>query len=276
MISFTQRITLASVLIGLLLTGVFMSKAQAQDNTEAEITAVIENFARDYVALPETKNPQTVLRYMEQDLTYSIFVLTISGSSRTQRGAYDNFATYLGSLVRTDLELLKYDVSNINVTQFGESSGTATYVVNYETKETDGLWVKGKETVTMAFEKVGSAWKIAFYNIVQVEDEKYKGTCLCELFASQSEEGNLVVKTTIPNGRSYTTHFDNFEFRTGEGETLIKTGEHVFKRLANGQLIAVVEGDEIELGMVTNKRESVLAIIRKHLYSDSCARLRVN
>lgn len=268
------------ILVFALLAGLFVQplsvKAQGQADIEAELTAMVENFAKDYVALPNTKNADRVIGYMDESLTYSIFVLTISGRSRAQRGSYENWSTYIRSLIRVDLEELRYDVSNIHVPQYSEKNGTVTYNVSYETKEADGLWVKGKETVTMAMEKKDGDWKVVFYNIVQVEDEKYKGTCLCEIFASQSEGGEMVVKTTIPSGRSYTTKFDNFEFRSSNGETMIKTSESVFRRLGNGKVVAIEQDEEIELGMAQNKRDIVLTIVRDYLYKDSCARLRVN
>lgn len=271
-----QRFFLVFAFWSALLTQPLALQAQAQDDIEAELKAIVENFAKDYVGLPETKNANRVIGYMDEKLEYSIFVLTISGSSRFQQGTYNNFATYVQYLIRTDLEVLRYDVSNIHVSQYSETNGTVTYNVNYETKEADGLWVKGKETVTMAMEKKNGDWKVVYYNIVQVEDEKYKGTCLCEIFASQAEGGEIVVKTTIPSGRSYTTHFDNFEFRSSNGETMIKTSDSVFRRLASGKVVAVEADEEIELGMAQNKRDIVLTIVREYLYKDSCARLRLN
>ncbi len=271
---FIPRLLTVSFLMSLLC---FSQPVFAQNgaNIEQELKTLIESFATNYESLPQTKSKQSVLKFVEKDLTFSIFVLTISGSSRAQRGNYAGFEGYLDNVLRAEIETLKYDVSNIRVTQYSETNGTVVYSVNYETKQVDGLWVKGKETVTMALEKVDGTWKIAFYNIIQVEDEKLKGTCWCEIFASQSKEGQLVVKTTIPSGRSYTTHYDNFDFKSVNGETLISTGSYSFKRLNSGQLVALENGEEIELGMVQNRRESVLAVIRNYIYKDSCARLKV-
>jgi hypothetical protein len=244
---------------------------------DKEMTALLDSFVVAYRNMPDTKSPEKVLHFMSQELTYSIFVFNILGRSRMQDGNYKGFEGYLGYLARTTFETLRYDVSEVRVTQSSDQFGVLTYNVDYETKEEDGIWIKGKETVTMAMEKQNDRWKISHYSIVQIEDEKLKGTCLCELFASSSDEGELVASTTIPTGRQYQTNFDNFEFKNIEGETLIKikSRPETFKRKANGMLVVMKDGKPVELGIATNKRESIGLIVRDYLYKDRCARLKM-
>ena len=118
-------------------------------------------------------------------------------------------------------------------------------------------------------------WKIVHYAILQIEDEKLKGTCLCEIFLEEGDgDGEVVTKTTIPAGRSYSKKFNNFEFRTTEAEWVIREGENSFKRRRNGELVQLKGEEEIKLGIASSKKEAVLIILQKQLYPDSCARLK--
>lgn len=266
-------------LILMLLSG-FSLDLQAQappPNDEKDITAVLDSFTTAYRNLPKSKDKNSVLHHISKDLSYSIFNFNILGRSRMQEGDYEGFEGYVNYLVRTGLTTLRYDVSDARVTHTSDKLGVITYKVAYETKEEDGIWVKGKETVTMAMEKRDDTWQIVHYAIIQIEDEKLKGACLCELFASSSEEGELVARTTIPTGRQYTTNFDNFEFKASNGETLIKVKDRdeVFKRLASGVVVVMKDGKPVELGIANNKRESVGLLVRDYLYKERCARLKI-
>ena len=118
---------------------------------------------------------------------------------------------------------------------------------------------------------------IVHYSIVQIEDEKLKGTCVCELFVGEGDDAEVVSKTTVPSGRSYSSKFDNFVFRTTEsGDWIIKSPTRTFKRLASGQLVEMTaDGDTEELGIPQNKKETVLMILSEGLYKDSCARIKL-
>ena len=266
-------------LIWMMVSGLsFDLQAQAPPaNDEEDLTAVLDSFTEAYRKLPESKDKNSVLRYVSEDLSYSIFNFNILGRSRMQEGDYQGFEGYVGYLVRTGLSTLRYDVSDVRVTHTSDKLGVLTYKVDYETKEDEGIWVKGKETVSMAMEKRDGQWRIVHYAIIQIEDEKLKGTCLCELFASSSEEGELVARTTIPTGRQYTTNFDNFEFKPVNGETLIKVKDRdeIFKRLSSGMVVVMKDGEVQEIGTANNKRESVGLILRDYLYKERCARLKI-
>ncbi len=264
----------------LMLIGGFSLSLQAQappPGDEKNITAVLDSFTTAYSNLPKSKDKSSVLSHISKDLSYSIFNFSILGKSRMQEGDYKGFESYVNYLVRTSLTTLRYDVSDVRVTHTSDKLGVVTYKVDYETKEENGIWVKGKETITMAMEKRDDTWQIVHYAIIQIEDEKLKGTCLCELFASSSEEGELVARTTIPTGQQYTTKFDNFEFKTSDGETLIKVKDRdeVFKRLASGVIVVMKDGKVVELGIAKNKRESVGLLVRDYFYKERCARLKI-
>ncbi|MEZ4774110.1 MAG: nuclear transport factor 2 family protein [Bacteroidia bacterium] len=247
--------------------------AQSDAETQKLLVAQLKAFAEAYVNLPNSKNKANVLRYFSKDATSNIFVFNISGVSRVSNGDYNGFEAYLDNLLRTPGIMLSYDIGNQVDVEVNGTVATLVYRVNYETKIPDGIWVKGKELVTMALEKKGTEWKIVHYTFMQVEDEKLKGTCLCELFTAEGEDGEVVAKTTVPSGRSYTTKFDNLEFRTTGSDQMIKVQDNYFRRAGTGKLLMVKDGEEVEVGISNSKRETVLLVIQA-LYKDSCARLK--
>jgi ketosteroid isomerase-like protein/predicted regulator of Ras-like GTPase activity (Roadblock/LC7/MglB family) len=237
----------------------------------------LKDFVEAYASLPTSKNKQSVLRYFHPDATSNIFVFNISGRSRVRNSNLKEFETFMDNLLRANELSINYELAEIVDIEVHGPLATLVYKVNYEIKEEGGIWVKGKETVTMAMEKMRDEWKIVHYTFMQIEDEKLKGTCLCELFISEAEDGEVVSKTTVPSGQSYSTKFDNFEFRSAGGEQIIKTGGRIYKRLRNGKLVRLTEeGEEVEIGIADSKKDAVLMIIAKDLYSDSCTRLKVN
>ncbi|MEM7374784.1 MAG: nuclear transport factor 2 family protein [Bacteroidota bacterium] len=250
------------------------SAAQDQEAIEKELTEFLKAFGKDYVNVPTTKNTESVLKYFARDAKSNLFIFGISGRARVQNSDRDGFEAFLKTIIRSSGIQLGYDIGDIHFTNTSEEIATLAYAVNYEIKEDDGIWVKGNETVTMALEKRKEGWKIVHYTILQIEDEKLKGSCLCELFTAEGPEAEVVTKTTIPSGQSYSTKFDNFEFRKSGEDQVVRVGEQTFKRMKSGEVLHLGEEEETSLGVSSSKRETVLTILRDHLYKDSCASLR--
>ena len=74
--------------------------------------------------------------------------------------------------------------------------------------------------------------------------------------------------------KSYSTRFDNFEFRTIEGDWIIKVQNKLFKRVKAGPLYLLNEEGETQVGVPGSQKETVLMIIGDALYKDSCARIK--
>ncbi|WNJ20839.1 nuclear transport factor 2 family protein [Pontibacter sp. G13] len=247
---------------------------RGSSDTEKALKTFINQFAAAYSNLPKSKNKADVLKYFDREATSTRFVFNIKGQAAVTTGNFAKFEGYLNHIIRANGIELHYNVSDIAVTYLDAEIATLAYKVNYETKEENGIWVKGLETVTMALEKSGSSWKIVHWNMMQVEDEKLKGTCLCELYLSEADDGEVVAKTTIPSGKTYTTRFDNFVFRTSGSGKVIRVGNYVYKHKPSGPLYVIQDGEEIEIAIAKSKKEIVLAIIEHSLYADSCARLK--
>ncbi|MDP5172761.1 MAG: nuclear transport factor 2 family protein [Bacteroidia bacterium] len=266
------------VLIFFLLFAGGTSFAQTAVTTdEAKLNELLTSFVDSYQSLTQTKNKQAVLQYFHPEATSNIYVFNISGKSRVSNGNVRGFEAYLDNLLRSPNLVNVYELVGDPMVNVSGEVATITYKIKYEIKEEDGIWVKGNELVTLALEKTGDKWLIVHYNIVQIEDEKLKGTCVCELFVGEGDDAEVVSKTTVPNGRSYSTKFDNFVFRTAEnGDWVIKSPTQTFKRLSTGKLVKVSEeGDSIELGIPSSKKETVLMILSEGIYKESCARITV-
>lgn len=233
-------------------------------------------FAEAYQGLPQTKNVENVLKYFSKDATSNIFVFNISGKSRVQNYvSVTGFEAYMNKIIASEGIVFKYEVTDIVDITIGDGIASMVYKVDYEIKEKDGLWVKGKETVTLALEKKKTNWLIQHYTFIQMEDEKLKGTCLVEMFVGDTNAEAIVTRTVVPNGRSYSSKFDNFEFRSIEGDWVIKVQENLYKRLKTGPLFEIGEDGENEIGTPNSKKETIMMIIEKSLYSEGCARLKV-
>ncbi len=263
----------------LLAASVSPAAAQVQsaekEQDEQVLMQLTTSFVDAYQKLTETKNKQAVLQYFHPEASSNLFVFNISGKSRVSNGTVKNFDAFMDNLLRTTISVYVYELMEDPVITLMGHVATISYKVKYEIKEEDGIWVKGNELVTLALEKLIDKWMIVHYSIIQIEDEKLKGTCICELFVGEGEDAEVVSKTVVPNGRSYSTKFDNFVFRKVEnGDVLIKSPTQTFRRLASGQLVIMgPEGETIELGIPAGKKETVLMILQQGLYKDSCARI---
>ncbi|MEL6676704.1 MAG: nuclear transport factor 2 family protein, partial [Bacteroidota bacterium] len=194
------------------------SQSAFGQSEEDKLKTHLYEFAKAYENLPQTKNKQSVLKYFDPGATSNIFVFNIRGKSGVQNGTVDGFSAFMDNLLRSNELSLKYTIVDVNSIEVVENIATAVYKVDYEIKAEDGIWVKGDETVTMAFEKKQGSWKIVHYTYIQREDEKLKGTCACRLFTEDGgDKTQIVSKTTIPAGKSYSTKYDNFELRTVDG-----------------------------------------------------------
>ena len=250
----------------------------AQDNADDRkvLEDMLYEFAEAYGSLPKTKNVESVLQFFSKDATSNIFVFNISGKSRVQNYKTTvGFEAYMNKIIASEGITFKYDVTDVVDITVGNGIASVVYKVDYEIKETDGLWVKGKETVTLALEKKKGDWVIEHYTFIQMEDEKLKGTCLVEMYVGDTNAESIVTRTVVPNGRAYESKFDNFEFRSIEGDWVIKVQDNLYKRLKTGPLYQISEDGEEEIGAPTSKKATIMMIIEDSLYEDSCARLKV-
>lgn len=270
------RLTWQLLTLSILFTGPLLGQTE-EANLEKSIKAHIQSFAKAYENLPKDRNKEAVLKHFSRDMQSNIFYFNISGRAKVTNSNFDGFSAYLDKLLGASAVTIKYEIKELLYARAVEDIATAIVSVVYEIKEEDGIWVKGEETANYALKKQGDGWAIVHMAIMGMEDEKLKGNCLCELYVEEGNASGVVTKTTVPSGKSYTTNFNDFNFRSADGSWLIKTGNNVYRWERGGDLYKMDESGagSTVVGSSSSKKEIVLKILAKDIYAENCANIKV-
>ena len=262
------------VLIPIFLFTLIFSIAQAQNaaQDEAAIREFVNGFANAYSSLPKTRDKEAVMKYFSKDMTAEIFYFGITGKPKVSNSSYKGMEIYLDQILNSrDISIL-YQVKEFQGIRISGDLATVTYVVEYENRDTDGVWVKGEETVTQALRKFNNSWKSIHFTVVGFEDEKLKGTCRGEFFIEDG--GDVVVRATIPSGQNYDTHYNAFEFTPSGNDQLIRLDGEIFKWVrANHEVLRLGKGDEenTKIGEALSKKDILLLLLKGVVYPEECS-----
>ncbi|MEM6263866.1 MAG: nuclear transport factor 2 family protein [Bacteroidota bacterium] len=279
----------ASLAIFLWLGFTFSTQAQqvsrggeAQTSAAADIiNEQLTGFAKAYSSVNETKDKNSVLKYISPNARTTIFYFSISDKVRVTNSSYDGFAKYLEKVIATENLQISYEIEEVLYTSVNGDVGSSVAKVNYELMEENGFHTKGSEIVTMAWKRTPQGWKIVHFTVLGTEDEKLRGTCLCEVFASKGSE--YVVRTTVPDGRSYETSFNDFEVYNSKGGRYIKANKQDMFVLTEQGEVWLVDRSNIgdngpervkKLGSAKEDKGAILLIIKSHLYPDKCSSVK--
>ncbi len=249
----------------------------AQESEEQAIKSQVETYIQLYSNIVESRDKDALLGLCSKDMVSSIYYFGISGNSRVYQSDYKGLESHLNKLLRTEGVELNYELQDIPWIHAKSETGGAVYHVDYEIKEPEGIWVKGKETVTIGFRKIDDEWKIVRLTVLGFDDERLKGTCITELFISEAEDGEVITKTTVPSGQSYNTFFNSFDFANSNNGFVIRSQDDTFswsRENGNLRLLSRQGVEEQLLGEVDSKRTILLTILEKHLYSKSCSSMK--
>ncbi len=249
------------------------SVAFAQTDEAKQLEKITRDYAKAYHRLATSKDKQSVLKYLDPKLTSVLLVTTIRDNVSYLRSDYEGFDKYLSQVIGTPGMKINYDLLEIARSYVNGNSGLVVYSVEYENLRDGEVWVKGNETVTLVFRKIEGEWKIIHYTVVGFEDEKFKGPCLCELFASTA---NFVAKTTIPQGKGYSTENLTFSFTVVDNKQVILLNQKPFLWESNGNVWELDENQEPKrkLGVASERPEAVYAIV-KDIYKEPCVSFKV-
>jgi len=248
-----------------------------EDEQEEPIREKVEAYIEAYANLVESRDKEAILGLCSKDMVSSIYYFGISGNSRVYQSDYKGLESHLNKLLRTEGIQMNYVLQEIPWVYAKEETGGAAYVVDYEIKEPEGIWVKGKETVTMGLRKINDEWKIVRLTVLGFDDERLKGTCLTELFISEAEDEEVITKTTVPSGQSYNTFFNSFDFANNSAGFIIRSQEDTFVwTRENGELKWLNRQDNREelIGDADSKRAILLSILENYYYSSSCSSMK--
>lgn len=240
-----------------------------------------ESFVKAYSNIQKSKDKQSVLQYLAKEVKATFILFDIANNSSIKYTNIKSFETHLEDLITSDEIELKYHVTEILREYMQTKFAVISYVVQFEIFKHGNLWSKGNETVTLTYAKNNGEWKIAQYTFVSIEDEKLRGSCVCEAFKGKGGE-QFVTKMAIPTGRSYVTNMTDFKFTEEKnGDKTIKAGKGIYRWNKEGEVWlknfdqSGTELNETRLGEAADKKDVLKVILGKHLFVENCVDLKL-
>ncbi len=264
--------TLKSFLITLLVLVFTHTFAQ---RPEAEIEQFIKDYAKAYENLTKTRDKESVLKYVSKDLFSTIIKSNVVDNFGLIQSSFADFDSYLDQILHADGMEINYNVKSILRSKVRGKTGVVVAEINAQTASHGEVWNKGTEITTFTLKQFKSGWKILNFNVVSLEEEQNKGTCLIEVFKAST--GNYMVKTIVPKGANYQHNVNNFELNPGNGIYYINVdGENSYSWLRDGPITKLASGNEPEkvIGPAIDELEAVLNIVKLDLYNDNCLNFR--
>jgi len=244
----------------------------AQDKAGAEQT--VRSFTKAYENITRSKDPEQVLQYVSKDLFSTIINSSVADNFGLIRSTYQDFASYLTSLSKTDNLSVTYNIAEILKTNVRGKSGVVVCDINYEFKKGNVIQRKGREATTFVLRHGRDGWKIINFNVVNIEEELNIGQCVCEAYVAST--GNYITKTTVPAGDSYEKKIDEFQINRGQGIYYISVGDMEYTWIRDGDIKRVDRDSnkEIVVGTAVDELEAVLTIVQNDLYNSVCSDFR--
>jgi len=264
--------TLKSFLITLLVLAFTHTFAQ---RPEAEIEQFIKDYAKAYENLTKTRDKESVLKYVSKDLFSTIIKSNVVDNFGLIQSSFADFDSYLDQILHTDGMEINYSVKSILRSKVRGKTGVVVAEIDAQVASRGEIWNKGTEITTFTLKQFKSGWKILNFNVVSLEEEQNKGTCLIEVFKAST--GNYMVKTIVPKGATYQHNVNNFEINPGNGIYYINVdGENSYSWLRDGPITKLASGNEPEkvIGPGIDELEAVLNIVKLDLYNDNCLNFR--
>ena len=248
---------------------------------EAELRKQFGEFIDAYSNLEANKDKFAVLKHMSKDVQSTIIFFYVGGRASTVVGDYAGFSAFMDKIINTQGLEIKYEVTKIPRIYVSGERGVVVYVVEYDVQKNGTSWSRGNETVTLTYKKLEGEWKILQYSIINIEDEKLRGACICELYGDGT--GDYVAKTTIPSGRTYDTDLNTFEFTKLGDERIVKTAKNAYRWDKDGSIflrenaLPGVQAKEVKLGIsdTYNKKDVLTMILKKHIYVETCTEIKI-
>ena len=250
---------------------VFIFQIGMAQKPEAEIEQFVKDYAKAYENITKSRDKLTILEFVSKDLFSTIIKSNVVDEFGLIQSSYADFDAYLEQILRTDGMEVNYEVKDVLRSKVRGRTGVVVCEIGVQVSSRGEIWNKGTELTTFVLKKYKDSWKILSFNVVNLEEEQNKGTCLTQIFKATS--GSYMVKTIIPKGETYKTNINNFEFNPGNGIIYIKLdGENSYSWLRDGPLTKVAQGNQPEkvIGSAIDEYQAVLNIIKLDLYTENC------
>jgi len=243
---------------------------------EAEIEKFVKDYAKAYENLTKSRDKESVLQYVSKDLFSTIVKSNVVDNFGLIQSTYADFDSYLDQILHTDGMEINYSVKSILRSKVRGKSGVVVAEINVQAASRGEIWNKGTEITTFTLKQFKSGWKILNFNVVSLEEEQNKGTCLVEVFKAST--GNYMVKTIVPEGSNYETKINNFEINPGNGIFYVNIdGENSYSWLRDGPITKLASGNQPEkvVGPAIDEYQAVLNIVKLDLYAGNCLNFKV-
>lgn len=287
-----KRISSLFLAINLLL----ISYAFAQTKPTKKLTTAdtLNNLTKEFITtygnFSKTLNKESVLKYMDKDVSSLLTNTNISKNVIKFKSDYAGFSAYLDRLVEATKKdiILTYLLTNIIRTYINEDMGVVTYTADYNIQKEKKLWTKGTETVVLAFKRLENQWKIIHYTTTTIEDQKLVGECFCEFV--ESKDGGFEMLTLIPAGKSYEEQRAKIVFEdiveNGARIRRVRLEEDIYNWELSSELFFNVNpkkvttissgtagAEQISLGKAKTKQEVIEKIILNN-FQESCQEVK--
>jgi ketosteroid isomerase-like protein len=250
----------------------------------AALKLQFNEFIEAYAGIEKNKDASKVLKHVSPDVISTLVSFDLTGKMNILYSDYKGFAGYLDKLMTTENLAVNYNLDNIDKIYISGNIAVVVYGVAYENKRGGEIWSKGYENVSLTYKKIAGEWKIVQYIVTQIEDEKTKVSCICELTVENGGQ-DFVMKTTIPSGRSYVTELNPIGFMFPNDAKMIVIGEKYYKWLPSGDINYMEEpvGEstkitETKIATVTDqndRQKAVEIILTQHYYKTICNEVQV-
>ena len=254
-----------------IIVSLFVYQTGIAQKPEAEIEKFIKDYAKSYENITKSRDKQSVLQYVSKDLFSTIIKSNVVDNFGLIQSTYAEFDSYLEQIMRTDGMEVNYDVKEILRSKVRGKSGVVVCEIEVQVSSRGETWNKGTELTTFVLKNFKSGWKILNFNVVSLEEEQNKGTCMIEVFKASS--GSYMVKTVVPKGSTYESNVNNFEFNPGNGIVYISLdGENSYSWFKDGPITKLAQGNQPEkvVGPAIDEYEAVLNIVKLDLYKSNC------
>jgi len=259
----------------LLIATLFTFQLGMAQKPEAEIERFVKDYAKAYENITKSRDKQSVLKYVSKDLFSTIIKSNVVDNFGLIQSSYADFDGYLEQLIRTEGMQVTYSVKSILRSKVRGRTGVVVAEINVQTASKGEVWNKGTEITTFTMKQFKSGWKILNFNVVSLEEEQNKGTCLTELFKAST--GNYMVRTIVPKGDTYEQNVNNFEFNPGNGIVYISLdGENSYSWLRDGPITKLASGNQAAtvVAHAIDEYDAVLTIVKEDLYKNNCTNFK--
>jgi len=281
----TARYMIPEGLLLLFLLGI-CSLLAAQKPATAQAEQMLQLFVGGYVSSGAKTEEQlkTIIAVTDPGLTFEIHTVALSGNKKTRNGDAIAWLQFLRRMHSEGSADVLRTLKKIEAIHQRSNTIYANIHIEFSYQVKNRVVVRGDEHLSVLLRKVDDTqWRIVDIRSLMIETEKFRGSCLCEIFASKTST-SLLAKITMPAGANYRASTVVFEIQECDAHQqiyLIRISNYEFKWMATGQLYLLKDDKQCAqstvepemIGTALDQKEVLSIIIKKYLFEFECAQI---